>query len=49
MDHIGGRIEDTKDTIDRRNFEGATQVQVRVSPRNGLTQSVVTNEPFQLG
>ena len=36
-------------TIDRRNFEGATQVQVRVITTNGFTQSIVTNEPFQLG
>jgi hypothetical protein len=35
-------------TLDRRNFEGATQVQVRVIATNGFTQSVVTNEPFQL-
>jgi hypothetical protein len=36
-------------TIDRSHLEGARQVQVRVIATNGFTQSIVTDEPYQLG
>jgi hypothetical protein len=35
-------------TIDRSNFQGARQVQVRVIVTNGFTQSVLTSETFQI-